>query len=77
MVWDRDGSTEPLKLSSFSLWLLRPQTMEGVGIKQGNVIPLSPYTEQSGVRVKNEVEQESNLGNSLEERKTSEETLRS
>lgn len=51
--------------------------MEGVGIKQGNVISLSPYTEQSGVCVKNEVEQESNLGNMLEERKTSEETLRS
>ena len=68
MVWDGDGSTD--------LWLLRPQTMEGVGIKQGNVISLSPYTVQSGVCVKNEVEQESNLGNTLEERKTSEETLR-
>lgn len=68
MVWDGDGSTD--------LWLLRPQTMEGVGIKQGNVISLSPYTEQSGVCVKNEVEQESNLGNTFEERKTSEETLR-
>lgn len=43
---------------------------------QGNVISLSPYTEQSGVCVKNEVEQESNLGNTFEERKTSEETLR-
>lgn len=44
--------------------------MEGVDIKQGNVISLSPYTEQSGICVKNEEEQESNLGNMLEECKT-------
>lgn len=53
MVWDGDGSTD--------LWLLRPHTMEGAGIKQGNVIyiplPLHrtvwcPCKELSRARVK-------------------------
>lgn len=44
--------------------------VEGLGIKQENVIlSLPPYTEQSAFCVKNEVEQDQNLGNKLEERK--------